>query len=1093
MEAPLIRNMIFFCFFAPFLLAIEPLADLEKSGVVTFGGQEFHSWVFDKDYRGTRLGSQVVQVDRYLKTNGVVSWAGTVTLGEMKLSLSKILRPGETGCFDYEEVLSPVSDLAAKEISLGAKLEAEEYSGRRLWLDGDPLELPVEKSSRPGLARKDSFRGVLLPFSGFRLGAEGNGGIVVQDDRHFGTKSFDVRFSFFRNGEKAILKLKISRQNYEGLTLPIGKIANRALKDDSGEGWTGQGPANDLRSFPLGMGRWGGLPYRVGDPAAHGNPAALVLGGTPRSKDFPKASSLTLAGLRAAHLSLLHAVAWAPLGRPTIGTVTVHYQDETSQSHGMVLGRDVADWFSAARLPNGVIAWSGTNATANIGLYASTFPLMDKPVARIDFQSASNCIWMVVGATLADEIPARPPPQPFIFKETPEWKPVVLPRRVEKGSALDFSFLQDAPAGKYGKVVSRAGHFYFETKPEKPVRFFGGNLMPGCLVDRAASQSYADRLEECGYNAVRLHMYDIMLVAGRSNSLDVAPDRMNRLDEVVDILAQKGIYHTLDLFCWRVMRANEVPEWGRRIDEMQDYKALMFLLDPVRENFKAFSRKLLTHVNPRTGKRWADHPALISINLVNEGKMTRMGSSREVKALYQERFSAWLAQRGEANLDANRRANLFARFLEERYRLTMDDVRKDLEKLGLRVPLSDQNDGFDFLHTFLVQPYDYVDNHYYFDWPSMAGPNDAFPHLIHNRSEVSLWAPPLAACFPTRALGKPFTISEFSTGYPNQTRASSGILAASYGALQDWDALYRFLPDSLREGPIRTWETALDPVNLLSDRLAALLFLRGDVKPSELEIPLVFPASFFAGGQSNGEFPASIRRLGFVGRMGSAIASPGWTPQCQAAVTFGPVDLPRSVRNWPADATETRAVGGIDLSSFGKIGKGLLDEAARRSVSSTGELDFDAGRGVFKLVTPRTEVVISHDAGVWSGEVLTVSNQGGFGVFAITALDGKSLDRSGRMLIFHITQVVNNGLRFSGPGLTSVEFHGVLPLLLKKGIADFSIRLGGVSSPPKVFALDLSGKRTGEKPFILGKNGNLSFKGETIGGTQSCMLYEIAR
>lgn len=37
--------------------------------------------------------------------------------------------------------------------------------------------------------------------------------------------------------------------------------------------------------------------------------------------------------------------------------------------------------------------------------------------------------------------------------------------------ALDFSYLQDAPAGKYGHVNVKEGHFYFENG--KQVRFFG--------------------------------------------------------------------------------------------------------------------------------------------------------------------------------------------------------------------------------------------------------------------------------------------------------------------------------------------------------------------------------------------------------------------------------------------------------------------------------------------------------------------------------------------------------------------------------------------------------------------------------------------
>ena len=99
---------------------------------------------------------------------------------------------------------------------------------------------------------------------------------------------------------------------------------------------------------------------------------------------------------------------------------------------------------------------------------------------------------------------------PFVAAAGKDWKPFTYHRNVEKNSALDFSGLLDAPAGKYGPlVVSPEGKFVFRDRPGIPVRFYGANFVGDSqLPNRQQAEELADRLAAFGFNIVRIHHHD---------------------------------------------------------------------------------------------------------------------------------------------------------------------------------------------------------------------------------------------------------------------------------------------------------------------------------------------------------------------------------------------------------------------------------------------------------------------------------------------------------------------------------------------------------------------------------------------------------
>lgn len=68
-----------------------------------------------------------------------------------------------------------------------------------------------------------------------------------------------------------------------------------------------------------------------------------------------------------------------------------------------------------------------------------------------------------------------------------------------------------------------------------------------------------------------------------------------------------------------------------------------------------------------------------------------------------------------------------------------------------------------------------------------------------------------------------------------------------------------------------------------------------------------------------------------------------------------------------------------------------------------------------------------------------------------------------------------------------MEYFGKLPLLVRRSTADVTLR--GVNGNVTLYALDLSGKRTGEVP-VRHENGNLIFRLDNSAGV---FAYELIR
>ena len=206
--------------------------------------------------------------------------------------------------------------------------------------------------------------------------------------------------------------------------------------------------------------------------------------------------------------------------------------------------------------------------------------------------------------------------------------------------AMDFSFLNDCPAGCHGFVKVKGEHLYFEDGT--PARFIGFNFHgSGNLPDRDAAEAVSRKLASLGVNVVRLHALDslpfgkadapslidyprlqgnlwrgtIDTSALRGTSRVFNADGLDRLEYWIYCLKKNGIYVHVDLLCYRAFLPDDGLDYAEPLFAIKSASHLNERLIALQEEYAV---RYLTHVNPYTGLALIDEPAVMTIQIVNE-------------------------------------------------------------------------------------------------------------------------------------------------------------------------------------------------------------------------------------------------------------------------------------------------------------------------------------------------------------------------------------------------------------------------------------------------------------------------------------------
>ena len=645
--------------------------------------------------------------------------------------------------------------------------------------------------------------------------------------------------------------------------------------------------------------------------------------------------------------------------------------------------------------------------------------------------------------------------------EGEDWIPLKYIKMPAAGGVLDFSSQPyiHRPAGRFGRVVARNGHFEFENLPGVPQRFYGVNLCNDAnFPDHKTAVEMAERFSRMGYNCVRLHHHDRMLTGGKGPEIN--PEAAERMDFLVAELIKRGIYIESDLFVsrgkldWKDLGVAESSKPWRRNYEA---KMLFTLHPPAFSNWCAFARSWLTHKNPYTGRTYAEEPSWTGMSLVNEGRYVFPFEQTKELAPFKKAWHDWISARRAKDPGCYPGIPVSSRYPKVEYadmqNCTLPQVCCDfaadmqrgflkrarsflVDELGFRAPLSNENNASDNVAISLARSdaYDYVEVHAYGggqgrgEGPSKVCrvPNRNVFLPAHDRVTESSWR---------RLVDKPFSITETSYGQPNPHRAGGYAKLGALAAFQDWGSIFHFayahglknFPEGAFGGGTR-FDIQQDPVKALADRIPFLLFLRRDLKPAPEGVALVLDEAALhpKSGVGAGSMPAWGTNFMWRCRVGS----------------IAPGHAVRGVRTIPHQ------------KGFDKIEPPFVPAPCE-------EVTLDEDLGVLKVDTPRTVVGVL-SGGRFDTPRVKCNLGDNLATVVATAVDGKELERSDRILFMVLGDVQRLGEVFANESRTVMLKRGNNgKTVVRRMKVPVMLRLDDPSAY-KVYAVDTSGARLGK-------------------------------
>ena len=309
--------------------------------------------------------------------------------------------------------------------------------------------------------------------------------------------------------------------------------------------------------------------------------------------------------------------------------------------------------------------------------------------ARVHYDPRAVHIWLLRGTVRGGQ-PAEGEltvtfPQSVEFSpenqlvDTSDWFLYGGEQDFSPGSAVGMEDWLDRPAGGHGYVRIEGNRFTFEDGT--PVKFWGTNISWAdmALPDEQAER-YAAKFAKHGVNIVRMHkfMHEHSGLDGwpfdasatwdgildPDNPLEFHDGAVGRFDNMHAELKERGVYvgwSPIAFFAFheayrdRLIDYDELkavrdanPFWIHGGNTMYPFST--FAPD-VQDLYIELITKLLNHVNPRTGLRYAEDPALAFVEFRNEAAIFFWGvnnlaaESPVYRRILAQKFCDWLRER----------------------------------------------------------------------------------------------------------------------------------------------------------------------------------------------------------------------------------------------------------------------------------------------------------------------------------------------------------------------------------------------------------------------------------------------------------------
>jgi Cellulase (glycosyl hydrolase family 5). len=792
------------------------------------------------------------------------------------------------------------------------------------------------------------------------------------------------------------------------------------------------------------------------------------------------------------------------------------------------------------------VTTSGAGSSAFTGLCVRTVGLGESGYHLIDD--------LRIGTTWSDVTSQTPADGSHSIGTHLGWAPYQLavpvngtqPRALSivSGSVFDWSALNGSAAAGANGFIKKPNnhHFTFQNAPNTPVRFVGVNLCYAAqFLEGNEPNLLADDLKRSGYNAVRLHHFDDAITDPDGNSFKFNTGNLAKLDALFRALKSRGIYITIDLFSDRKFGEGEVQSFvGNNIHytafTSNHFKALLPINAAARASWQKYANDLLNYVHPaRTSepKRWLDDPALIGICTVNEDNLYKhWATNAYIKSLYDDEFDDQ-----KATTPGNNDDEKLAYFIFKKHRDSEAQNIAFLNSLrsgGIKPLITGANYGGP-AQALVDQRmlYDYVDEHIYHNHPDYEPGKTGAPPITSGKlgSLVQTKAELPRNVMASRIFNKPFTISEWNFSRPSKYRGEAAVLMPTLASLQDWNGLFCFQYGHTKNAMLygeysNSFSVTADPINLVTSRLAGLIFRRGDFKPAPKRIAwAVRENEMFAGivnsgsGMNNSDLAKMVSpyfwNVGLVAQIGmlkGSVTAVRDSGNIAAAVT----GTSPGIGNPPPGNCYTSDTGIDDkLRNGGHIAPGVLDVAYPQNQPSTLEsvsqsdanppewISLDSVTGVATAVSNRSELfALPPGAQAAGAQVTSIRNHGIPASVCIVAVDtqGHAIGSSSRLLVAHLTDSLPQGATFSDADRKVLTSWGGTSHMVARGKTELTIRLATPSSNQtwKAHVIDHTGRRVGrEIPMVAGASSGgktaytLTLETVTTAGTQ--LLYELFR
>ncbi|NBD25333.1 fibronectin type III domain-containing protein [Paenibacillus glycinis] len=716
------------------------------------------------------------------------------------------------------------------------------------------------------------------------------------------------------------------------------------------------------------------------------------------------------------------------------------------------------------------------------------------------------------------------------------WQPIDAEPWIAQGSALDLSGMNDAPAGSHGFIqIDAAGDYVFENEPARKVKLYGANLSWSMYYgSREDAERTAERLARLGYNVVRLHSLDAMgddspgVFKLNSATPQINEDRMDQVDYFISRLKAHGIYVTIDLFQLYDFKSDpNLSTYGSGYNSAY----LMPFVPAAMDAWKTIAGELLTHENPYTGHALKDDPVLVGVSPWNESLVLNMKLSSMTQKFRDELlldFNAYLGDRGAAAVSS----------MPNQYWDASGTIKDQLSAYYSAKTIAAANGMRDYLKqalevkapvgglNYIISPNvnfwrdqasDVFETHLYHQFVTDSAPvNNSqygfeYNPLKYPRLSMSFDAATIANYpkdygtdrlflnyYPSLALRQkydtPFILTEFQDTFPAKGREEVGIFNGAIGAFQSWDMMNRYsfgmhVGDAYSNAKLGTPETfsiANDPLAIISESEAALLYRTGAVQASAPKFALVWDKAWAGDTGAASESEAYIANMMYIPHLfntatvyadnpGQPFAVYKITPEltkAQIAAGDFPAANKIAITSAMTDRQAAEAmIGSLDASPAKTAMLDALDDD--KLLSDTGELLFDLNTNTYMVRTPKVVAA----AGTMDNQALdlgsvSVTGDVNKGTFLASSLDNNALGESDRLLLIYTTDVAATGEQTIQLPNGKVRYYkGALPTLAKEQTAEVRLATDRPAAGYKAYKLALNGIRLQEIPVTASGDG----------------------